>query len=365
MKSPFGPNLDAVKPGPMPDALRLTRSGRLVDAVAAIRDGLGGLTPGRARSEAPSRPDTGGIGPTPPITTFKSPFRESRVERDGAGGGAWRSRDVQVRDTLAQQRRRPAALQALRAGPPRRRGAAARGDAPRLHPVAGRLRHRHPDERTCRRDGLPRRLSRAVALGQRVAVLELVQAGRSAARRRRALVDRRDHPRSHARVPRGARSGLRGRALGRRRGGGDHGAALPRPLRRRRRAFRSRLRGGARHELGPSPRCAAGGAPAGAADGHPTRVVPTIVFHGTAGRHGQPVERRPPDRAGQGRPVGSRDGQRPLGRRHGLHAQAVQGRDGAHRGGGMDAGRRRARLVRRRRGRVLHRPARTRRQPAR
>ena len=53
--APFGPKLDAMTRGPIRDALRLTRAGRLAEAVAAIKDGLGVLDPARARPDAPAR----------------------------------------------------------------------------------------------------------------------------------------------------------------------------------------------------------------------------------------------------------------------------------------------------------------------
>ena len=90
---------------------------------------------------------------------------------------------------------------------------------------------------------------------QRAAVLELVQPGRPAARPGRAGADRRHHPPGHARARGRPAAGLRRRALRRRGRGRDHGGDLPRPLRRRRRAFRPRPRVPRATCPPPSPPC--------------------------------------------------------------------------------------------------------------
>ena len=56
MNAAFGPKPGAAKLASMKDALRLTRAGRLADAVAAIKDGLGASGSGQTRPEAPVRP---------------------------------------------------------------------------------------------------------------------------------------------------------------------------------------------------------------------------------------------------------------------------------------------------------------------
>ena len=88
-------------------------------------------------------------------------------------------------------KRRAAGIQALHPKRLHRSAAAARGDAPRLYPVARRLRRRHADERAGRGADVPCRLPGADAVGQCLEVLELVQRSRSATGSGRALADRR------------------------------------------------------------------------------------------------------------------------------------------------------------------------------
>ena len=74
---------------------------------------------------------------------------------------------------------------------------------------------------------------------------------------RRAVADRRHHARNDGATTRiDPRAGVRRRAVGRGRHGGDHGPCLSRPLRRGRRAFGSGQRGGAATCHRRSPRCA-------------------------------------------------------------------------------------------------------------
>ena len=70
--------------------------------------------------------------------------------------------------------RRIATLPALCADDGRRQSAPPRRHAARLHADARRFRGWHTNERARRRDGLPRRLSRAAAVRQRLRMLELV-----------------------------------------------------------------------------------------------------------------------------------------------------------------------------------------------
>lgn len=144
------------------------------------------------------------------------------------------------------QRRRQQELQALCAGVVDGRPVAARGDVAWLHPIARRLCRRHADERLRGGAHLPRGLSRPTGLGQLVAMLELVQRQRTAARPGRTLDHRRHCAEDHGAVPDRPGPRLCGRALGGRRGGGHAGGDLPRPVRRRRRAFRIGVRRRAR-----------------------------------------------------------------------------------------------------------------------
>ena len=136
---------------------------------------------------------------------------------------------------------------------------------------------------------LPGRLPGPVRLGQHLQVLELVQGGGPAARRRRALADRGHHPPDHGGVSGRPAAGLCRRALGRRGGGRGHGRDLSRSLRRGRRALRSRRRrcqghavrlrrhAGRRRTTMPSQ----SGTATAVGEG---RMVPTIVFHGDQDR---------------------------------------------------------------------------------
>ena len=115
-------------------------------------------------------------------------------------------------------------------------------------------------------------------------MLELVQPGRPGPRPGRACVDRGHHPPGHARARDRPGPRLCRRAIGRRCRGRHHGRSLSRSVRRGRRAFRPRLRGGPRPPL-RLRRHAPGGATAPRRSGAPPRteapdrIVPTIVFH--------------------------------------------------------------------------------------
>ena len=270
------PNID------MLEATRLTREGRLAEAMAILQGGLPGAIPqppqatpagdagqrpaghllrgssiwcrhrpeeGRGlRRSSTSRtwlltrlmvcrrlgpaPDAGGAARLPrPHGATRLRARPRWVGRTwsspcagpAAGGSAVRGAD------LCQRGGKPS-LQALH--PKRLHGSAcaARGDAARLHPVAGRFCRWHADERVGRGADVSGRLSGAGPVGQCVQVLELVQRSRSAAGSRRALADRRHHPSDHARLLGRAGTGLCRRALSRRGSRGDHGLGLPGPL---------------------------------------------------------------------------------------------------------------------------------------
>ena len=98
--------------------------------------------------------------------------------------------------------------------------------------------------------GLSRPLPGAGAALERAQVLELVHAGRPAPRRRRAGADRRHDAPRHADASRRPRARLRRRPVGGRRDGGDPGARVSRPVRRRRHPFRRAGRRGTRRRLG-------------------------------------------------------------------------------------------------------------------
>ena len=118
--------------------------------------------------------------------------------------------------------RRPARLPALPHLRPGQCGAPrARADAARLHPVAGRLRHRHRHEPGRRGRGPGRRLSRADPRREQHGLLELVPSERPGPRRRRARLPRRARPGGGGGARRRARPRLRRRPLcGRRHGRG-------------------------------------------------------------------------------------------------------------------------------------------------
>ena len=128
--------------------------------------------------------------------------------------------------------------------------AGARADAARLPADAGGLRDRDGDERAGRDAPAAGGLSRADRGAQPARLLELVPAGRPAARRRRAGDPRRAGAGAGGGVRHRPGAGLRRRALGRRRHGGGAGRDLSGRLRRDRGAFRAAGGGGERRGLG-------------------------------------------------------------------------------------------------------------------
>ena len=129
-------------------------------------------------------------------------------------------------------------------------GLAAGRDAARLHPVARRFRGRHAHERDCRGADLPRRLPGTGRPRESGEMLELVSPGRSAARRGRAVADRRHHPPGHARPCRRPAAGLCRRTVRRSGRGRRHGGCLSRSLCGDRRALRPCVRGRQRRAVG-------------------------------------------------------------------------------------------------------------------
>ena len=177
---------------------------------------------------------------------------------------------------------------------------------------------------------LHRRLPAPGAGRERPGLLELVRARAPGARARRAGGDRRDPARADRHdapwtVDRRAR--LRGRPLRRRRDGRDPRRRLSGPRRRRRRALGARLRVGddrRRRLQGDGPRRGgpdACGRAAHAAMGDLARPVPSLVVHGNADPTVAPVngdqvlapvdDREPPRRAGTLRPRHRRADRRP------------------------------------------------------
>ena len=107
-------------------------------------------------------------------------------------------------------------------------------------------------------------------------------------------------------------AGLCRRPFGRRRRPPPSWGDLSRSLRGDRRAFRSRLRGGAATCPRRSPPCGRGTAAqrAGRGRGDPAgsrRIVPTIVFHGDQDTTVHPAQRRPGHRAVDGATANARD----------------------------------------------------------
>ncbi len=142
----------------------------------------------------------------------RSADRAAAAQPLAAGERAGRTR--RVRHAPVPQRGRRARLQGLHAGFAVGQADAADGHAARLHAVARRLRRRHADEPARRGARLHRRLPRAGRQRQRLEVLELVQGAGPGARQRRAVADRRHHPRGRGQPSGRPAADLRGRAVG-------------------------------------------------------------------------------------------------------------------------------------------------------
>ena len=196
----------------MADATRLTRSGRLSEAVALIQSVLRGRRPNEwpQTDTAASIARAGGAARIARVLTRRRPrhARRSNAGAERAGGRPRPPRCTPLPGLRGLHGRRiapadiaPAAGQFITgaftseagtrayklyvphatAGAKRR--APAHRHAARLHAIGRRFRRRHAHEFRRRGARLPRRLSRAARGGQCAAVLELVQAQRPAARR--------------------------------------------------------------------------------------------------------------------------------------------------------------------------------------
>ncbi len=278
MNAPFNPKLDAMKIGSMKDALRLTRAGRLADAVAVIKQGLAGINPTDARPDTSSKSE-GNIR-FQPITRPETASRP-HAARDGAERAAPKPRtsrfETRAVSNAAGQRRyklytparfddAPLPLVVMLHGCTQSPDDFAAGT--RMNELADEMGFlvAYPEQTQAanmsrcwnwfkpgdqQRDGgepsLIAAITREVMRDRPVAAGKVYVAGLSAGGAAAAIMGQR-YPDLYAGV--GVHSGL---ACGAAR---DMGSAF------------AAMRGG--------------GAPAGAADGRPTRVVPTIVFHGTA-----------------------------------------------------------------------------------
>ena len=289
------------------EAARLMRSGRLMEATSALQERLGGGLP----MSAGSMPAF-----TMPTSTMPGGFDAGRRSMPGAHAGAGAA-DVRPRARHRHPRlgRRPG-LPPLRPHRcPHRRTAA--GDAARRHPGRRRVRRLHRDGRGGRTGRGRGRLPRAVALGERDGLLELVPPRRPGPRRRRARDDRRRDPRGDRAARRRPGARRRRRVLRRRGDGRGDGGDLPGPVLRRRGALgapprrRARRGLGVRGDVQPAP------------DGDGRRCRPPD----------RRARRRRPHRRGRQRRGGGAGGARRQGR-----APSTSARPGAPRAGAAGRG---------------------------
>ena len=373
-------------PDDMAEATRLTRAGRLSEAVALIQSVLRGGRPGtspqtatpastsaigaagaatRASARSPTRPERGAA--SDPAAHARRPRRESSRACAASAAAARLASDVdpaggRVPRQVVQQRRRHARLQALRSA-----AVAPTGRVPLIVMLHGCTQSADDFAAGTRmnfaRRGarLLRRLSGAAGGGQRPRCWNWFKRGDQQRGRgepaliagitRQIMARLRDRP-----APR-----LRRRPFGRRRGGGHHGRGLSRSLRRGRRAFRPCLRRGARPAVGlrrHARRCAGAHAASQPREtgGH---AVPTIVFHGDRDTHRASAQRRRGRRPRRRRRAGSAARARRQLRSGGqVHALGPPRRERAQRARAVGDPRRRACVVGRQRGRLVHRSAR-------
>ena len=165
------------------EAMRLMQTGDLLAATAEIQRGLGG-----GPAHAPHAPPGAATEAGAPLegvfhvldeTPQPVPEPGAEIPPGHADAPAWTSIICRA---FVQRARWNAALQALRSKRLSRPAAAAGGDAPWMHADPRRLRDGHAHECRGGSERMLRRISRAVAAGERVEVLELVQARRPVSR---------------------------------------------------------------------------------------------------------------------------------------------------------------------------------------
>ena len=247
----------------MAEATRLTRSGRLSEAVALIQTRAHGAgRAGRRTRHTATRiaadialVATGArcdpaVDPAPLRRAVLSRRPRARLDLDAARpprpgrGTAPAPADVVPAGGrfIAGSFTNAAGTRAYKLyvpQPPRRPAASAHRHAARLHAIARRFRRRHAHELRRRGARLPRRLSGAAAAANAQKCWNWFKPSDQQRERRRARADRRHHARRSCATTRRSAPRLRRRAFGRRRGGGHHGRDLSRSLCRGRRAFRA------------------------------------------------------------------------------------------------------------------------------